>query len=409
MFFNGSAFDGMLELGPQAALPSLSGDFYREADDVTRGLSLYSGASNYSQMQDFMHYGKACIGESETLWSPLLQKCRSELPISRFEEGDEAWQVPEDEFFQLEVTTIVVNSTSAALVGNRMLDFLGTQATCLITKVNRMKFTVKAEVCLDGLNCTTKVRIYKQAPGQYIVEMQRRSGDSIAFSRLYRQASYHLTSCRNSQDGNFLTGPDHCTGAVDKAPAIPVPDLGTEALDASLAPLFDLLESAGNLKLQAEAVQSLVEAAKDINLVVQLFTPQAFVAFRNLLQLVCFSIVEPLAHLLCHLALLARADDNFFDQHLLQAMTEKVWAKETGQRASEHLARSVQHTMSQRVGELPQKANRDLTSALNERLRVGAPYLPIDTSSPHDLATVNYLQESLQMLRFSTCLQLECY
>merc|ERR1711924_310410 len=67
----------------------------------------------------------------------------------------------------------------------------------------------------------------------------------------------------------------------------------------------------GNPQLQAEAVQSLSCAAKDRNMALQMCTPQVFVVFRNLLQILCFSIAEPLTRLLCCLALHPASQDSF--------------------------------------------------------------------------------------------------
>lgn len=405
MFFDGSNYGGILDLGSDGAMPSLTGDFYREVDDVTRGLSLYSGADDFGQAHDFMHYGnanlfgKACMGEIETGLRAPANGHGCDLPVSRFQEGDEAMQVPDDSFFQLERTTIVVNGASAAQIGNCMLDFLATDAGASISKVNATKFTIKAVVSIDGLTCMTKIRVYRQAVGQHAVEMQRRSGDSIAFSSLYGWAFQHFNSCMNgagqaveadSQPPTFASAPEQTLGA-----------------EASVAPLLDLAKSS-NEQLQAEAAQGLLQAAADANLVLQICTPQAFAVLRNLLQVACFSIAEPLARVLCCLAALSAAQDNFIDQQLLHPMVGKVWTRTTGQLASEQLARAVCHTISRRVAELSRETSQELTFALTEKLRGGAPDSIIAVSSPQNLATAHYLQESLERLRLFTPLQ-ACY
>merc|ERR1711881_648295 len=113
MFFDGSDTTSVLDLGPPEAMPMLMGDFYREPENVTRGLSLCSGAMEFNQLPDFLHQGdafdKACIGELETPWSGLAKEPSCNQRVSRFEDGDEALPVPEDEFYQLEMTTVQVS------------------------------------------------------------------------------------------------------------------------------------------------------------------------------------------------------------------------------------------------------------------------------------------------------------
>lgn len=406
MFFDGSSFDDVLSLGPQGAMPSLIGDYYREPDDVTRGLSLYSGAADFSQMQDFLYhkdaqmFGKAGMMEMEILGRGPTNDHRCDLQTSRFEEDCEAFPVPADTLFQLEQTTVLVNDSSAAQIGNHMLDFLGSEIAGLVTKVNRIKFTIKAKVYLDGLSCEAKVRIYRKAPDQHIVEMQRRSGDSIAFNRLFQLASQQLTACINSPGMGLAMQPDHDKGPeANLATFCTAPAQFMDAgIEATIAPILDLAEIP-NPELQVEAMQALLHAAQDVNLVVQLCTPQAFLLFRNLLQLVCFSVAEPLAHLLCCLALLPEAENQFADQQFLQIMIEKVWGCATGHVASEQLARAVCHTITQHAAELSPKANRELTRALSEKLRDAAPGAAVHAWSPRDTTTINYLEESLQTLR----------
>jgi hypothetical protein len=408
MFCDGSStsYEEMLSVGLEMAMPRLTGDFYHEPDEVTRGVTLFnSGASDFSQNfglggKDFWQSGydhlldKAWTDRSETVAIALANEHRCNALISRFQEGDAAPDVPDDSFLQLGQTTIVVNDASAAHIGNCMLDFFAVEAAGFISKVNPTKFTIKAEVCVDGLSCETKVRIYRKADGQHIVEMQRRSGDSIAFHHLYRWASQHT----NSLNSSYAVQSD-ANGAAVKPPqfaGVPSEPLDVEP-EASLAPLLDLASS-GNIQLQAEAVQELLRAAQDVHVAVQLCTPHAFMVFQSLLQLVCFSVAEPLARLLCCLATLPETEAYFTDRLLLQTMIEKAGACAPGQLVAEQLAKAVCHTITGHARELSPGANRELTVALTEKLRDGAPAYPVHGVSTQSLATVHYLQESLHTL-----------
>ena len=146
MFFDGSSHYE-LALGLSEPMPGLrlAGDFYHEPDDVTKGLSL----SLYNDAVGFNYVGETCKDEGAFA---THRKRRSTLQTSRFGESDEAPEVPEGGFFQLEQTNIAVSSGSSAHIGNRVIDFLCTEATSLITKVNCTRFTIKASLdCIGWL------------------------------------------------------------------------------------------------------------------------------------------------------------------------------------------------------------------------------------------------------------------
>lgn len=235
----GYNFADWLDIDEQVHMPSLTGDFYPELDDVTRGLSLPSRGKDACKIESF----------------------------TEFEEHLEAPAIPKDAFFHLAPTTVMVKASSAAQVGNCMLDFFAHKVAGLITKVSSIKFTVKAECFLDGFICETKVRIYQESIDQYLVEMQRRSGDSIAFQRLYQGASQHLLA--------YVAG---CTPTSLEKLVTPPPVLLGDSTEIFLTPLFDLAETS-NVQLQTEAIQGLLLAAA-----VQLCTTEAFLALRSALQ-----------------------------------------------------------------------------------------------------------------------------
>jgi len=153
------------------------GDFYRQPDDITRGLTMYS----CEDLTDFTKLVKAdCVsyGFSE-------EDCQTAW-------GYDAEPIPEHNFFQLGPTTVLVSSVSAATLLDRLLDFLAEDASGVLLKVNRKKFTLKAQVFIDGFSCVAKAYIYKKCAGQYVIDIQRRSGDSVAFQRMYRSVSQHF-------------------------------------------------------------------------------------------------------------------------------------------------------------------------------------------------------------------------
>jgi len=276
-----------------------------------------------------------------------------------------------------------------------MIDFLGLEAAALITKVNRNKFTIKAETCINGLSCLTKVRIYKLAVGEYTVEMQRRTGDSIAFQQLYQKASAYLQaplSCGNAGDAVASSSMSaRCGGS-----------------EVSVAPLLDLATS-GCMELEAEAAQALEQAAVDANVLVQLCTPHAFIAFRNLLQLACFSIADPLARILQCLATLPEAREGLADEELLRAMIESIGAPTTGHQGSERLAQAVHSSIGQHWESSSYLASGAVMCALAEKSSEYS--CALLGASASDASTARYLEDSLQTLREMTHSQnaMACY
>jgi len=413
MFTDGADFGEALGMGPHEAMPSLLGDFYNEPDNVTRGLSLYDAADLSLQFGDssqfalgfcgeqgFFHHGdvhlfdKQIAGDIRDPWAASFPDCRAAPCVSRFQDGDEAPPIPDHGLWQIEKTSFDVADACAVQLANCMLEFFDTQVAALITKVSRRKFTIKVEARLDGLSCMTKIRIYRLALGQYRVEMQRRCGDIIAFQRLYKWTSEHFHSCMNDDGRSHLVlQPVSAREFVFVPPEVLIVDP-----QESVAPLLDLAHI-DNPPLQAEAVEGLLQAANDVQFAAQLCTPEAFDVFQNLLQIVCFNIVEPLARLLCTLAQLPDADGNFQDQQLLQCMIDKVWSDAATKAASEQFAKVVHHALAQHAAKLSPTTNQALSFALTEKLRDGAPGFAVEMSPSHHLETAHYLQESLHMLQ----------
>eukprot|EP00747_Dinoflagellata_sp_TGD_P185253 gnl/TRDRNA2_/TRDRNA2_41698_c0_seq1.p1 gnl/TRDRNA2_/TRDRNA2_41698_c0~~gnl/TRDRNA2_/TRDRNA2_41698_c0_seq1.p1 ORF type:complete len:659 (+),score=115.33 gnl/TRDRNA2_/TRDRNA2_41698_c0_seq1:64-2040(+) len=111
----------------------------------------------------------------------------SSLEVLPFEECHVPPRRPQDGLFKLEPTTFHVSANSPLEVGNHLLFFLATVVGASVRKVDRQKFTIKADV--DGAKgtCTLKVRVYAE-DGGYAVEFQRRNGDSMALNLVYQQA-----------------------------------------------------------------------------------------------------------------------------------------------------------------------------------------------------------------------------
>jgi len=68
---------------------------------------------------------------------------------------------------QLEVTTFRASSCNAADLGNHVLRFLQHEANCTIRKVNRNKFSIKADLSTCDWTCSVKIRFYMEGTQTY--------------------------------------------------------------------------------------------------------------------------------------------------------------------------------------------------------------------------------------------------
>jgi hypothetical protein len=193
---------------------------------------------------------------------------------------------------------------SAAQTANSVMIFLNDSATCRITKVNKRKFTIKAEVIFDSVFCEVKARVYGQAPQQYCVEVQRRSGDAIAFNRWYRGLSQYMILCCGGMDSKLASASAMCSV---EGMFLEVPPWEGASCVASLEPLLNLAEYRDDRPLQAEAVLALAQAAQNMDVASQICTPQVIPVLKRLADAAPFSIIQPLSRLVGSLVALPQA------------------------------------------------------------------------------------------------------
>jgi len=241
--------------------PSM-GDFYSENEDVLRGLAMAAG--------DFE-----------------CDRCPDKQAHFFFGAGDVPPALPVDPDFRLECTTVIIEKFSPEQIGNGLLRFLRQEAAASITKVSRIKFSVKAYVHVKGLSCDIKVRLYRQECG-FAVEFQRRSGDALAFQSLFRLASGHL----NVHEVAFI---DAHRPRVMQAPV--VGQVESSKRELSCAPLLEMARCSADLCLQAEVAEALADYASDANLSWQLSTPDALEVCENLVGIHHVSVAHPMRRL----------------------------------------------------------------------------------------------------------------
>jgi len=186
-------FDEDMVLDGWAGQP-LEGDFYRGDDnDVYRGTVL--GApdllpalhGDHDDGWSFAFHDKVSQSEPWTRWTPEACLCPR-----RFHVAEVAPALPEDPFFVLGITHLVLPDVASSEAANSVLDVLDGMESVSLSKVSYSKFAIKATASAPWGTCHLKIFIYSMPAGDVIVEFQRRSGDCIAFSQTFRSASAQI-------------------------------------------------------------------------------------------------------------------------------------------------------------------------------------------------------------------------
>jgi hypothetical protein len=240
---------------------SLDGDFYPESDDVVRGLTFTFRDDICLDTDNESGNGKIATQEGSPA-SPYL--------IRRFLAIDIAPVLSGEIASNFVATVLRLDQRSPITVGNHVLKFFE-QVVSARMQVNHKKFTMRAETSSQGYHCDVKVRLYQNESG-CVVEFQRRSGDIVAFNRLYRQVAVYLQTLSDLQET--------CTSAVEDKCLIDLSESVISQPPHRLAPLLDLVESHPNLF--AEVTAALVVMAKDPLVEAELRMPCALSTMQQL-------------------------------------------------------------------------------------------------------------------------------
>lgn len=342
--------DGIFGEGQCDAPRGIVGDFYREADDVCRGVTLtspldfgsdlptsYKTGDPYPCSADDVMRGGVLMSVPEVFQDPPGYDGRPRMsgwpphrnlekapPVitdtsARFSRGSGAPPLPSDDLFELLPTTVFVQKVSAERVGNALLDFFSQEIEASITEVNISKFKVRASACVPFGSCGLKVRVYRDrgADGTLVVEFQRLQGSPVAHVDVFKQAVEYI---RGALPGvvksrrNDLRSPQRLN-----APA------GSGEPAKHFQPIFDMALAQDSPDLQTEAAAAMLEAAQhegpsdD-----ELTSSKGLQAMHGLLKASCISACGPAARLLLVLAGGPRAERLLEYDDLMQTVVEKA-------------------------------------------------------------------------------------
>lgn len=337
-------FDGAFSTAFSGDTSCLWSDFYGAPENVTRGVTLSAFVEapcpgRWDETLGAHQFGtNGKMDDISVAWKPSGQLCPR---ATRFQDGD-APPVPADPFFQVEATSVTIQDASPVEAANCLLDFLeeGGEVGASIEKVNLVKFTIKAEVFIEGWSCTVKARLYAKSDG-CTVELQKRRGSAIAFNALFRQVSQALSSSTSSCLRKQLEGP---AGMCEAHAVLP---LGMECNDDRdvTSPSPRMCECFVSEHFQAEASGSFASMAQHAQTASQLCTTHAFSFLRKLLQVDSFAIAYPLSCALSALAQLPEAQPLFLEQELLTSMLQAIQTSSAGGLARLELAHAASHVV----------------------------------------------------------------
>lgn len=361
--------DGLPTGEPWDGGGGFSGDFYNVPDNVVRGIALgaadvpnFGGLDGFGDFGDAKGKGGFLDFEKDIEFEPLSsgKYAGHYAPApARFEEDDPTPAMPADPYYKLEATTLFAVGGSSAAIGNAVLEFLGTKVVASVTKVNRKKCCVKADLFVDGSMCTMKTRVYAQPGGRFAIEFQRRSGSAVVFSEFYRQAAEFMRPlCAG------LPEPDrHTTGRVALSP----PPLVPGGLNTDVSPLLDMAGMVESPLLQAEAAAALANIARDGE-PTPLCNDRAFSEFKKLVLAESVDVAFPSAQLLKHLAQCPQAGHLFAESGIMSTMLARILQPTVVGLVQQELAQAVAASMAICASELPGPAADDLAGRLGEAL-----------------------------------------
>jgi len=257
-----------IEFDKDSGKPALFGDFYLEMDDVTKGVTLLpriDAEKDSRKCKDKLPPWEGCVKEERL-----------------FNSDDIAPALSKDIAEYLSLTTAQLFDDAPVAVANKLISFFESVVISQINKVNRRRFTIRAEVIVSGMHCETKVHIYQDSPA-CVVEFQKLAGDAIAFNKMFSLAKEYL----------------QCPGMiqVDANTQLDVP-IVVSPPDQTLTPLFNMIEHSHDVDVLAEAASSLAEAVKNPMIAEQMRMPCALSALRELRQVNDFRVAYPTSQLL---------------------------------------------------------------------------------------------------------------
>jgi hypothetical protein len=182
----------------------------------------------------------------------------------------------------LEKTTVHLSTGEPVMLANEVLRFLQTAIGGQVDKVSRLKFSVRAQAYMAGHWCSIKIRVYRNQGG-HTWEIQKRSGDPLAFASLYRQVKNQLENPGLQPSENY------------NAPQPKM--LGLSCPPYSIQPLLDIAHYHTDINMLAEAASGLAVLAQDAEVAAELRKPTGVAVMEKLKGFDDFKVAYPTSQL----------------------------------------------------------------------------------------------------------------
>jgi hypothetical protein len=300
--------------------------------------------------------------------------------LHRFASEDEPPSAPADEHWKYTKTTHHVQTEKPReghKIGNYLLDFLvSKEVESEVIKVrapsdkksresNVPKFSIKADVFIENIMCTIKIRVYKdKRDNWYCVEFQRRRGDCVTFNNAYRRARAYLR-VRTGSPSPMKT---------DEVEPLQISEYAAGLLTQDEIEITPLLDMAGMIHMptmQADSATALADLAQDRKRAALLCTDRAFEQFKSLLHSDQTAVAYPISRTLSSLAERAEAAQHFVKQGILQIILEKVQSKATCALVQNSLVQTLSVAVSQCVSLLSEADVKALLDGLSAAVKAG--------------------------------------
>lgn len=217
-----------------ASSAAFAGDFYRESNDVTRGVTLGD-------------FGVDSFQAHESDWFS---------PAKDFFEPAEPREVP---WAGVTSTSLLVprSSAAAAEVATAVEGFLREQASFSVLKVNPQKLSTRAVARFQQLGaCDLKARLFQQSDDSFVLELAKRSGCALAFAEVFRQvAGFLVARFKGVRAANGGTLPVNDGWTPLAAPLVAGP-----LAEEDYSPLMEAAAVSADTESQVEAIAALAAA-----------------------------------------------------------------------------------------------------------------------------------------------------
>lgn len=272
---------------------------------------------------------------------------------------------PSSQHFTFAPTTVFLEGRAPQQIAESVVDFLTSQVVASVTKVRPEKYTIKAEVFVQAVSCTIKVRVYDYE-GKYAVELQRRSGDAFIL-----QSTYCLLAAFFEAQRAGIFGVASAPWAQPVLPELVPTEADAEVYSVEVLTPVLTMATVGGLEAEAASALNAMVNGGGASVAALFAAPDKIGStLTELLESGCLDTVYPATRCVSTLAACGEADSILAHHGLLQKMAlQAVTELRTAQGlVGTALAQAVADAVHCCAGSLTPAAARELQQVLNDAI-----------------------------------------